>query len=341
MENNLIINLSGLGYSGSTALRDALLEYSEISYFNPLAKGYPEYNLVSDPGGFLDIHRLLEENWNYLSSINVLRSNRALFCDITPKRSLRYPYGLYLDKYSNGKAEDLYNKFLKEISINEFFLDSRINYLTRDGVSRIIEKVLRKLYLSSPKSDFLLNPSRSVFLKSVKKFHENIFFRFETKKVLVEKAIPVYNIVEGHSFFSNIKSIVVFRNPADVLAEMFLRKTAIFKGVEKLSPEKINDFLDWQNIYFKRILELSKSDDVLVLPFEMLIEKPEAVLGRVERFLDLKIRPKDFHRFSPKKSKQNINKYLAIFNTLEQEQILKSSTYKLYMKLVADVESYI
>lgn len=341
MNSNLIINISGLGYSGSTAIRDALLEYSEISHFNSSTKGYPEYNFIGDPGGLLDIYAQLEENWNYLSSINTLRRNRELFNDIKPKRSRIHPYGLHLNKYSKTKVDDIYDRFIQNISIFEFFLDSRINYLTKDRITRFIDKIQRRVLLNRPKIDFLLNPSKENFLINVKAFHEDVFHSFETQKVLVEKAIPVYNLATGHDFFNNIKTIVVIRNPADILVEMYSRKTAIFKGNSFLSSLKIEEFLNWQKIYLFQLCELQNRNDLLIISFELLINHSSEVLRKVEYFLDIKNRPLKFTKFIPEKSIVNINKYKDILTVEQQLQVLRSETYKLYVELSSNAKVFI
>ena len=128
MQAKEYINLGGSGYSGSTALRDLLLEFEHIHHFNPNQVKYPEYYFISDPGGLMDLYGQLDNNWNHLRSTYILRKNYDLFKRISEaKIKFINPYGMDLKNFCEENPILIYTDFIKQITLFPYQLDSRIN----------------------------------------------------------------------------------------------------------------------------------------------------------------------------------------------------------------------
>ena len=247
----MIINLTGLGYSGSTAFRDLLLEFEHIRHFNPVNTKYPEYYFISDPCGLLSIQSSLDENWNYLNSVYLIRENRKLFSDIYPKRRRFFsPYGLNLDNQISVNSQKAYKEFLKEISLFEFELTSRISHQRKSIFEKLLSKILN--LFPDNKIDYLLNPDLENFEKATKNFHDKIFLKQSEKDIiLIEKAIPISNLKSGIRLFHNILNIICIRNPMDVFTDIYLKKKGIFTKKDEIITDKlIDNFLTFNNLVY-------------------------------------------------------------------------------------------
>lgn len=335
MRTKELINLSGSGYSGSTALRDLLLEFEHIHHFNPNKVKYPEYYFISDPGGLLDLYGQLDNNWSHLRSTYFLRKNRVLFNKLSAA-NMKFinPYGMNLKEFCVENPILIYNDFINQITLFSYQLDSRINRIDLTYFQLLFQKIIRTVKIT----DRVLNPDKNNFLNAIKRFHSRIFHSQNQKGyLLIEKAIPLSNIESGSLMFDSIYNLICLRHPGDTYVEMTERKTGIFKGSKHFDQNTLSNFLQWQENIIRPIYELSQNTNsintkFLVVTFENLIQDYHRTVDRIREFFQNKLgqhRKYQTH-FKPSLSKQNIEIFQNVLDAKEISVIENSEVYKMY-----------
>jgi hypothetical protein len=315
---NNIISISGFGWSGSTAARDLIKEYSNISHFSDENNSFKEYSLSYDPYGFIDLYSKLVQNWNFLNIDKAIKDHITYFNSISSKKSFINYHGLHLDDFFNVNSKIIHNELIQDLTSFNYSLSSRVNYLYRNSFQKIIYKILSRTNYYENSSRFS-NLSEDDFFNYLKKFHKQLFRNIlENDSLLLEKAIPVNNLELSSNFFDNLKILIIDRDPRDTFVEMSRKKTIFWGSTNNITDQQIINFANWKKtmsskglvseIPFNNLTKLKSNSIVLKIKFEDLVNDYENSKILIEKLID-KSDSEHIHKnkfFNPNKSKNNI-----------------------------------
>ena len=146
------------------------------------------------------------------------------------------------------------------------------------------------------------------FFEQTKRFYNLLFDAVDVKGeyeyLALDQLVPSYNYERYLKYFSNIKVIVIDRDPRDLY---LLNKLYWHDGW--IPSEDINTFIKWFSLIRRhQICEKSSLSQVLKIRFEDCIFKYEETLQQILTFLEmpqeLHIRQREF--FNPDVSKKNV-----------------------------------
>jgi|TARA_B110000908_G_C10265379_1_gene463336 hypothetical protein len=313
-----IISISGFGWSGSTAARDLLREYSEITHFTDKKNFFKEYSLSYDPNGFIDLYSKLVQNWNFLNVDKAIKDHVTYFNSISSKKNFINYHGLHLDDFFKVNSKSLHKQFINKITLFNYTFSSRVNSLYKSIPQKLVFKIINRTGYYNQKSLFS-NITEEDFFLELRVFHKNMFNQIiEKNDLMLEKAVPVNNINLVSNFFDNLKVLIVDRDPRDTFVEMSKRKTLFWGDTRNITNEQVLNFAQWKKamstkggvneIPFNKLIRLKSDALVLKIKFEELVLNYENIKPLIEELVDKTsndhICKYDF--FDPKKSKNNI-----------------------------------
>lgn len=311
---NKIINLLGTGYSGSTAMRDLLLEFDRVNRFSPVEKKYYEYYVLSDAYGFLDLYNALCNEWSLLSAHLALKNHISFFHRVSKDPSFYNYYGLGLNSVADIRK--IHNEFLEEIGVNKTFYVSRVNFQYLGYFEKTLYRLL-KAYRKKNRTIYFAKPSKEVFNTALRNFHSKLFASsLRDTNVLVEKSLPVNLAGLSTLVFDDAFSFVVLRDPRDVLAEI-MRKKVFFLSEGSLDDCKLNFYIDWYNAQLGNFKygEIILNKNLFLVSFEYLVTNYEEVLEELRNIpLELGNHAHKGQFFDPNVSKNNIGIYKDILD---------------------------
>lgn len=158
------------------------------------------------------------------------------------------------------------------------------------------------------------------FFTATKELYADILDSFDKENkyeyLCFDQLVPAYNFCRYEKYFSNIKIILVDRDPRDLylLNELFWHEAWI-------PSADIECFIKWYLILRKnKEQDLKSSDSVLFLQFEDAVYKYSETIPKILDFIGLSeeqhISKKQF--FNPEKSKNNTRLWLK-FNVRKNE----------------------
>ncbi|WP_349763455.1 hypothetical protein [Fusobacterium sp. SYSU M8D902] len=329
-----IITTTGFYGTGSSAITDLLSEYENIE-----TKGDFEVRIAHDPYGISDLEYNLIENPNRHNSSNALKKFMEM--------SERYYNPIFLkpyEKYFNNKFKIFVKEYIK--SLYEFKYLGRWHYdiiergnffiFASRGYNKIIT-ILKKIIGISNDVNYNLLPknelayatikNQDIFLERTKKFFDKLFneINVENKEyIMLDQLIPPSNIARYERYFSNIKSIVVDRDPRD----MYLLEKKIFKG--NIVPHyNINLFCEWYKWTREQYENTDKGNSIRI-QFEDLIYNYEKTVEIIENYigLDKKMHTKALTKFDPKISKKNTKLWEKYKEYKEEIKIIEKNLAK-------------
>lgn len=310
----MIINVTGFGWSGATAVRDILKEFEETSHFPK------EFSLSYDPNGFLDLYHKLTKEWNFLQVDKAIKDHVKYFKQISGKKNFINRYGLNLDESFQVDSKKIHAEFLREIIDFRYTLNSRVNYLYLNTWDKIIFRLLVRTDYFHNKT-FFSSSTEEEFLNALVNFHNKLFWKNtdNNKITLLEKAIPANNIHTCSTFFSNLKIIMVDRDPRDTFVQMSNGKSVFWGNNSNINETEVLKYSYWK----KKMYETSKFDDLnhgevvplkngnelMKLDFEQLIFNYNHCLNLIMDFCGVQKHNQKFKFFDPKKSAENVGVY--------------------------------
>lgn len=300
-----LITATGYGGTGSSAITNILEEFSCVENL-----GNFEFRFLQDPDGIKDLEYAL-----------VLNPNR-FNCDIAIKRFEKLIKFLakkncWWNNYENFCNQNFYKISMEYLnSLIDIKWDGFWHYYEIDAeykinwkikmkllTNRLIYRFFNKRILKINKEMILSLPNEDFYDKT-KIYLNKLFKEINSKNkefLVLDQLVPALN-AEGYlKFFSNIKIIIVDRDPRD----LFYINKNIWQ--ETWIPQDVNKFIKW----YKKLREnnKSKNENILYIQFEDLIYKYEDKLNEILLFLDI---PKERHinkkkYFNPEISIRNTN----------------------------------
>lgn len=300
-----IISVQGFGHSGSGAVIDLLREYkgnkvighvdSTMHSLTNKNEGKGEVDFIRHAGGILELDEMLKVK-------NVFINDALL------------------------------KRYIKLIENSSYFRNSQyLMTLASKFFSQIVELEVKESHNSDYNTylNDLVLPFKSIYLKKqmeIKEFRKvareficnftNYFYEEGVKYLIMDQMFSDtdLNYKRNVDFCSNLKMIIVYRDPRDVLA------LAIHSNVDWIPHSDVNEFMTW---YRHQLAGIDfEEKNYLLLRFEDLIYNYDNIVRVIEQFLNLL-------------STDHINKYSS-FNPQEsikgvgiwQKDIIHESWYK-------------
>lgn len=320
MDNQTIVSISGLGYSGSGALVDLLKEYEENSVLDKF-----EFNILYIPDGIMDLnYHLCEGHYRFMSSDVAIRRFKRRIETMKSR----------FDPITNGCFSKFANDYIDSLIQVQWRGNSYIHQGDQPIVLRYIkyriamplrnkiESILRKRLSVWPDEEMYLSILPEEFETKTKLFMNGTIQAAienrQTRNIIIDQLFPGDNPSDCMNYISNSKLIIVQRDPRDIyiLLKRHLRGRAGFIPVGD-----VRDFIE----YYQRLIpNVSENKKILRICFEDLIYKYEETCARVERFLDISHHVNKNKYFKPTVSVNNTRLFEAEKDYAEDIKIIET-----------------
>ena len=298
-----VVSVQGFGFSGSGAVVDLLREYDscqvlggyddESGEVNNEDK-FGEFDFLRHSGGLYDIERHLGYNNIFINDGVINRFIKMVY------------FSSIFRNYPESHA--IFFDFLNRITDFEL-LNLRGRYYNPN------------LYLHDEKSSifFLKEMTEEDYRRICRNCLNALFglFHNKSKSVLVADQMCCdmeFDIERDKSYFNNLKTIIVYRDPRDVYTY------AVSKNVVWIAHKNVNNFIRWYNNMLRKFV-LTGSDALLVR-FEDLLTNYDITVRQIEEYVGLKKHKYKYRNFNPDISKKNIGIWRnSMLNREEFEKI--------------------
>jgi hypothetical protein len=351
--NPKVIDVSGFGHSGKTAVSDLLREFEGVQVHDHSF----EFGLMRLPDGILDLEYHLCGNWSPLRSDRAIKRFRKL-CQILSSGYNKNLNERFLEKSLN---------YLDSLIEGKLFVDAWFDPLYEPTPANPVRQILKRMHLWGIAKNLAgIFSSRSnteprkceVFLSSPEDF------RVKTKKYLEEilgggitemnKVVVTNNMMEPFSperslkFFDDAYCVVVERDPRDIFASVLRYEKSFvppfeaknerysmefLKNLKKemLGTDDIESFLVRQRIYYRNT-KFRESDRIIRVKYEDLVLNYQETIDKLLAQIDLDqkdhLHKKSF--FDPEKSRQNVGIWKKLKDHKEIKEIERELPYLLY-----------
>ena len=299
--------------TGSSAVTDLVNEYEAVYNFSDF-----EFRFIHDPDGISDLEYNLVENHNRHNSGHALKRY---------KRLVDFNCGVSLAKKYEAFFKGNWKKYSYEYidSLTDFKYQGHWMYDLYDRgnlyyYSHVLPEKLLKMsvwrnqpdkHIDILKGEWTLcsDPGEEKFLKLTREYIEKLFSSVVNgaDTIMVDQLLPPTNLNRYLRYFSDIKVIIVDRDPRDIWAlEKYYWKTGVI-------PHDVSTFCKWfRYTRNHRKKEVFDSEHVLFIQFEDMIYKYDETVKKIEDFLNLS--PENHVRkktsFNPSKSIHNTKTWM-------------------------------
>ena len=321
MKFKLHVDLSGLGNSGKGIISDYLLEFDNT--YVP-AKDL-EFNLLRAPGGLMDMHYSLVENWTPIRSDNSIRRFKKLIKRLGSRTKFKSTSEMF--NAAGFRYEDFYPGFF---NLTNNFLNDVISFSYRglwpyvDYSSGTFDLIFKRIFSKLNRKIIL----EKIYFSDVENFSKKINdYTYGILDLAINKEFDVYTTHNAFEPFEaerylNImkksKLIVVKRDPRDLYTNITLGNKEKSGFYKKMKPSfynlsaasNLNDFILYQKKMLTYLQNL-KHQNLLIIDFAEFICNYEYVSKKINLFLGLKKENhvNKFKYFNPKKSIKNVGIY--------------------------------
>ncbi len=218
-----IVDVSGFGHSGKTAISDYLKSHPKVFGF----PNYVEFELFRVPNGLVDLYFNLYESWNLIRSRVRVNDFKKLTQRIGRIQKISDPLSYF---YASGHGYNQYfnNKF---IEISNIFIDKLVLKTQKNAfwpyqnllvspTNVFINKVKTKLFNKLVSAD-LIYTDRNTFLENVQEYIQNLFQEAANESyshILLNNAFDPFYPQPCLDMVGDGYSIVVERDPRDIYA---------------------------------------------------------------------------------------------------------------------------
>lgn len=323
MAKHHYITCTGFGGTGSSVISDLMKEFENVK---SCGDSY-ELSLAFQIDGISDLQHYIVDDFERNKVAEAIYRFRKMTGELSKEYKTVFP-----------NFEDLISKYLQSLVDVDFmganvFHPLRYNKFIRffyyDLPLRVQNKILKLLprkdsYERTPLLKKYLPIEISMggnrFFTATKELYADILDSFDKENkyeyLCFDQLVPAYNFCRYEKYFSNIKIILVDRDPRDLylLNELFWHEAWI-------PSADIECFIKWYLILRKnKEQDLKSSDSVLFLQFEDAVYKYSETIPKILDFIGLSeeqhISKKQF--FNPEKSKNNTRLWLK-FNVRKNE----------------------
>lgn len=294
--------------SGSSAVTDYISEFSGVKSLTDY-----EFRFAHDPDGLSELEYNLVENFNRHNSGHALKRYKKLV-DYYGNHLLVKRY----EPFFNNKWKELSYQYINDLTDFKFKGCWQFDYYDKGSWfefwHKLPNRIINKLFHKKSESNYgtmkncityCSHPSEEKFLECTRRYTDALLHEANIENfpfLMVDQMLPSSNIERHMRYFSNIKAIVVDRDPRDVYYE------AKYILKNEMLPSDIEKFCQWfAYIRASRNVENWNSDKILFIQFENLIYNYEETTERIQRWIGLDeknhIKPKTY--FNPAISIKN------------------------------------
>jgi len=323
--NPSLVTCTGYGNSGSSAGTNLLEEFDGIQSFSDDF----ECTFLHEADGVADLESALTEG-------------HRLKIDIAVKRFLNLSRALSRDsnykKFFNGKFYDLSVEYINSIidfkwngnwhrAYEVDGISANENLRMRFAKEIYLKEVQKKKYdlyeadhwapeykpfIDEYYAQCIRDPIyHERFIKQTRLYTSSLLREKDPKGtfryLLIDQAIPAYNVAKYASYFERAKTIIIDRDPRDLYA---CNKAEW--GSRYIPTQNVETFIEWFRASRKpREYDLPKKDQVLFQSFDALVYDYDSSVMKIISFLNLQ---KSDHtnpqtHFIPEKSRTNTQLY--------------------------------
>lgn len=306
-----ILTTTGFYGTGSSAVTDLLSEYDNVS-----CKGDFEIRLAHDPYGISDLEYNIIQNTNRNNSSNALKKFIAMVERLhSPIFSRTY------ENYFNNRFKEIADKYIDSLCEFKYYGRWHYDLIERGKLVFFLSRLYNKMFqviknflgiknevdhciLSEKEPAYGTIMDETDFLKKTTLFFDELINEINKENnefVMLDQLVPPSNIARYERYFSNIKVIVVDRDPRDI----FLLEKNYYKG-HTVPYYNIDLFCKWFE-WTRRQYEVSDKGNSIKICFEDLIYKYDETVKVIEEYigLDKNFHSKPFSKFIPEISKKN------------------------------------
>jgi hypothetical protein len=347
-----VIDISGYGHSGKTAVTDLLREVEGINVHHSSF----EFGLLRLPDGIIDLKRNIIDNWTPSKS------------DISLKRFKRLTNvlkGNYCDQIGVDLSEhthDFINSIVIEtLNVNWYdnlyfsgdnkYRDKIRGFLKLTGLLQIARLVRKKsLIRDNLPKDLVYLIDDKKFISRAKEYLEQVLFcNYDYKTVVTNNAFEPFNPTESMVFFQNAYCVIVNRDPRDIYLSSLGFNNLFIPEFEKNNPtfslkyleeqkrgflgtDNIDSFI-WRQNQIRNSIKLEKDNSrVLRINYEDIIYNYKQTVSLIFENLEIDS-SKHIDRlkyFNPALSKKNVGLWKKFGDLPEIKKIEKELSNFLY-----------
>ena len=316
-----IVDISGYGHSGKTAISDYLKDFEDVFSF----PNNVEFELFRIQGGLMDLYYSIYVHWNLIRSrvriheFKKLVHRLGLVQDKRKISTLWNASGHGYNQYFNDRFIEISEKFIDELIIikqvsfwpYDKFSDSKWKLFYEKVYVKVFKKIiLKELYYTD----------RTIFLKLVSKYIHDLFKEANSENkpfVLLNNAFEPYNPSACTSMIENSYSIIVDRDPRDIFASLITSQNIFLPDFEKkahideikkkmIGFDDINKFITRIKIQKSNIINQDTSM-VLRIRYEDFILDHGKISKKIKEHIGLNnLKMNQNIVFNPDNSKKNI-----------------------------------
>lgn len=333
-----IVDVSGFGHSGKTAVTDYLKSFHNVYSF----PNHVEFELFRVAGGLVDLYQAIYQNWSLLRSKARIEEFKLLvnrIGRIQSKQKLASYWqasGHGYDQYFNGKFIEISNEFLSHLvkdRHNQFWPYELLRGSETDlFLTKVLKKTIKKEIMSevyyTERADFL-----SITEEYITKLFKEVGSNYHTHMIL-NNAFEPFDPQPCFDMVPNSVLIVVDRDPRDIYASMINFDDVYVPDFEKYSDaenvkksitgfDDIEYFISRYKILRDNVKKQS-NDRILRINFEEFVLNNELCSEKIRNFIELDQTGESVVPvFNVDKSKKNVGLWKKYSNTPEIKMIEK------------------
>lgn len=306
-----IVSVSGFCATGSSAIFDLLLEFSNTESF-PY-----EFRLLKDPDGIIDLYNSLFDRWDDLN-VDIALRRFDKYVEVLGRKNRCYlPLSYNYDELLGHKFYQAISRFKKNLNIKSWQGTWPYHWHEYSSfkwfVYRCLARLKKEQYLYS--SDSIQLTTRDNFYFATKELFNDlceIIAKGDTSKlILFDQLIPAINSSQYMKFFYDSRIIIVDRDPRNVYVRGLIWPF--------IPTDNVSDFIYWyKTIRMEFRLKYTKNNSILCVHFEDLIYKYESTLSVIKDFLSLddSMHVNKLKIFKPQESMKNTQTWYNIDSSI-------------------------
>lgn len=306
---NKYIGVSGYGWTGSSALYEKFISDYDFNYY------HYEYSLIWDLNGILNLFDFLVTSNDPFLTTHRTESFLKYISKIDSKKWFLNPNGLNISYENNSNVLKHAEKLIDNLTILRYENMDRTTFSDLSNLKILLIKLKSRILKNKHKKSLITNDIHKVRLE-IKKFQDNIFSN--TKPTLLDQPASIHRIDESIDLFSNMKLIIIDRDPRDILSDLSINNALL--GVDFNLNRDITKYITWHNY-----LRTNKSKKALNINFENLIFDEKKILNEIDEFIG---EESICNKFNLNKSKKNIGIWRNILTEKESLFIKKNIPYE-------------
>lgn len=322
-----VITCTGYRGTGSSALTDYLAEFENVCDI-----GNFEFSLLYDPNGISDLKYHMVDNFHRHNSGHALKKFYELIEYLSGGKLVK----IY-EKFFEGEFNRLSKLYINNLTYATYRGNWREDLRERSYNFRVRKAFYKKIsYLFSKKCTLFNNIlpkeityipkmlTEEEFLSYTKSYLDSLFEILNPKKyenIVLDQFLPSTNTNKYYKYYSNVKCIIVDRDPRDV----FLLEKYVWK--QGCVPSDVRQFCTWYIMARSQCKSQNNDGNILNINFESMIFEYDNTTKIINEFVGF--------------DSNNHIKKLEIFNpniSINNTQLFKLEKFKKFSDEIIYIE---